>query len=180
VSETTISITWQAPTALAGLGQTVVPGRFTARFEQSDAAHVELEIAVADGRPTVDAIRIERNEAGAPLSGEELRRIPLANWVDYACAQAGLLQRAPGVYSPPGDGEEEQLVFDAVREARRRQVATDSFLQSVLAEWSRAEALGLAGGDIADHVADHFKRSTSQIYRLRKQAEKRFGRGETQ
>lgn len=168
-----VSISWQSADGFAGLGETILPGRFTARFEQDEAALVELEIAVIGGRPSVEAIRLERNPDGPPLTGEEIRRVPLANWMDYACAQAGMVRRGEGVYAPPATNEEEQLVLEEAQEARRRRVITDQFLRSVMSEWGRAEALGYTGRDVADHVADHFKKSTSQIYRWRQEAQRR-------
>lgn len=57
--------------------------------EAEGPAHVELQ----DGTPVCNAIRIKRNRKGPSLSGAELRRLPLRNWVNYAVAQAALMPR---------------------------------------------------------------------------------------
>lgn len=169
-----VSIRWR----LGGFGKigahTALPSEFTARFEFPSDHTVELDIAVRDvdvdgtmeNRPICEAIRVERNPDRPPLSGNELRRMPINNWVEFACAQAALRHSGPGVLEPiTSDDEQSDAVAD-IQSSRRRRRITDSLLRDV-------STVYLEAGADASAVRDKFHVSQAQAFRYVRMARER-------
>ncbi len=163
-----ISIRWQMGTG--GFGKigahTVLPKVFTARLEFPDDHTVELDIALRevdvngtkDTRPICEAIRVDRNPARPPLSGNELRRMPINDWVDFACSQAALRHGGPGLIRPLRTDEEESEAVDDIQSTRRRRRITDALLRDVASVY-------LEAGSKTDAVRDKFFVSQAQAFR---------------
>lgn len=144
--------------------RTVLPTEMTARFDFEGEDHdVEMDIVVRDGRPQVEQIRVLRADGLAPLDGTELRRIPFSDWLQFACAQAGILVRGGGVLGPPrDDADADQIVADVGRASRRR--ITDDLLRRV-ADLHRDGGYELVSRDLPC--------SDRQAYRYVKEARER-------
>ncbi len=138
---------------------TIIPADFTARFEEWDgpASHpVELDIAIDDGRPVCQAVRVERHPKAPPLTGTELRRIPLAEWVGFASTRVAMTPTGTGAWGPSSTEERLAAAAADVRVAVRRRRVTDEVLRD-------AANLYLQGG--ADLVAERLHVSMSQAFR---------------
>jgi len=138
------SIVWALPTSKEGvdwtqIGEARLPGPFTAVFEFPEDHRVELDIVVKEESPTCEAIRVQRNPARPPLSGAELRRLPIHNWVTMATAQAALTpsKESRGAWSPPSEEEARQL-WGQVEERVSRRTMTDDHLREVATEYREA------------------------------------------
>lgn len=161
------SLSWKLGN-MKRLGDTVLPGDFTARWEFPDDHTVELDIRThpvdVDGtsvvRPVCEAIRVQRNPAKPPLNGSEIRRLPLKNWIEYACVEAAMrpVSNASGAWEPIGDEAERQAALDDIRDSRRRRRITDELLETVAAVYDEE------GGE-AEMVAKKVHVSKAQAYR---------------
>lgn len=122
------------PSSWERLKEARVPSPFTARFEFPEDHAVELDIAIEDGSPVCDAIRIERNRKKPSLSGSELRRLPLRDWVNFAVGQVALMPQEgePGVATlTPATDEEAWAITRAADRAPRRRKITEDHLKEV-------------------------------------------------
>lgn len=111
----------------------MLPERFTARFTVADDHTVEMDIATNDGAPVCDAIRVQRHPARPSLTGHELRRLPLADWVAFACSMVGVGNQGE-VRTTSAEWQSEAYRADlegVVRRSRRRNTVTDDFLRDV-------------------------------------------------
>jgi hypothetical protein len=111
----------------------MLPEQFIARFIVKDDHTVEMEIATVDGAPVCNAVRVIRHPGRPSLSGHELRRFPLAEWVKYACSMVGVGNQG-GVRTTTAEWQTEAYRADierAVPQPRRRNVLTDEFLKEV-------------------------------------------------
>ena len=131
-------------------------------FEGEDH-DVERDIEVREGRPQVDQIRVLRAEGLPPLDGTELRRIPFSDWLQFACAQAGILVRGDGELGPPTTDDDAELIVKDVGRASRRRI-TDELLR-------RVADLHRAGG--YERVVSDLPCSERQAYRYVKEARER-------
>lgn len=153
--------------------RTVLPSEFVARFEFPDDHTVELDIAVQevqrDGTahtvPACNGIRIERNPSLPPLTGTELRRVPVGSWVEFACQQAAMrpVDGQPGAWAPVDTDDEADAALEEIRDRTKRRRVTDELLQNVATHYEH-------NGDSAQAVADAFHVSLSQAHRYLKQA----------
>ena len=114
------------------IGNAVLASPFTARFEFEDDHTVELDISVEAETPVCEAIRIQRNPARPSLTGAELRRLPLRDWVSMATAQAAQTPSTEqeGGWSPADDQEAKKLRGEVEQRVARRTM-TDHFLGEV-------------------------------------------------
>lgn len=122
------------PLSWERLNDARIPSPFTARFEFPDDHAAELDIAIQDGSPVCDAIRIERNPKKPSLSGNELRRMPLRDWVNFAVGHVALMPREgePGVATlTSATAEEVRAITRAADRAPRRRKITDDHLREV-------------------------------------------------
>lgn len=111
----------------------MLPEVFTARIEVEGDHSVELDIAVDHGTPVCNAVRILRNPNRPSLTGRETRRLPLAEWVSYACSIAGVANQGATTTDEPWQSEGYRAAVENVaRRSRRRNVrATPDFLAEV-------------------------------------------------
>jgi hypothetical protein len=142
---------------------TALPPRFTARWEHPEDHTVELDITVVNGRPSCEAVRVIRNPGKPQLSGAELRRLPVENWVTFACAQAFVRQNEDGSWSAPQTEEAELAGIADVERAVKRRWVNDDLLRQVAQVYE-------ANGERADAVREAFNVSTSQAFRYIKTA----------
>lgn len=154
---------------------TTLPARFTATFEDDDDHTIELQIVVQevelDGtrhlKPLCEGIRVIRNPARAPLTGTELRGLPVANLLEFACVQVAMPEVAPstwGIGGPESESTAKAAAEDVRRSHRRRRV-TDELLGDVATVY-----LAARGDHAAEEVAKEFFVSLSQAHRYVKQA----------
>jgi hypothetical protein len=165
---------WTVPGSKEGIewrrmGQGMLASPFTARFEFEDDHTVELDIAVEAETPVCEAIRIQRNPARPSLTGAELRRLPLRNWITMATTQAAVTPSGEqkGAWGPATEKETEQL-WGEVQERVRRRTITDDFLGEVAAVYRNN-----LDNHPRDAVADHFTVSLSTAARYVKLARER-------
>lgn len=146
---------------------TALPRRFTARWEYPTDHTVEMDIEVLEGIPVCQAIRIERNPACPPLSGTELRRMPITNWLEFACANVGLKIVGAGVLEPLADDDEaaaeEIMATTHQRAVRQRQKIDRAFLRDVVASWREVERDPRAAAEV-------LRVSVSQLHRYLQRA----------
>jgi len=124
------SVSWHPPGGSASwkrLGEAVLSAPFTARLEFPDDHTVELEIDVEQGVPVCESIRVERNPTRPSLTGGELRRMPLKDWVSFAVAEAALMVRARNAdgsvtMTPTSPEEAGEIERDAGTRMRRRTI----------------------------------------------------------
>jgi hypothetical protein len=110
----------------------VLPERFTARFTIEGDHTVEMEIATEHGVPVCDELRVLRHNDRPSLSGHELRRLPIAEWVRFACSMVAIGNQGMPSTATSWNTEEYRKDMDgAVRRARRRNNLTDDFLLDV-------------------------------------------------
>lgn len=171
-------MTWKLGNGLSRIGaSTVLPSVFTARLEFPDDHTVELDISIEkverDGRPhelpVCDAIRVERNPSRPPLTGDELRRFPLAHWVEFSCTQAAMRsETSDGVttMTPITTDADAEAAEAAVRGTRRRRRITDELLRDVATVYLHA-------GEDAGVVSDRFHVSQAQAFRYVRMARER-------
>jgi hypothetical protein len=118
----------------ADIGQGVMlPEQFIARFIVKDDHTVEMDIATVDGAPLCNAVKVIRHPGRPSLTGHELRRFPLGDWVAFACSMVGVGNQG-GVTTTSGEWKTEAYRSDVervVRRARRRNTVTDDFLRDV-------------------------------------------------
>jgi hypothetical protein len=110
-----------------------IPERFIARFIVKDDHTVEMDIAVEDGAPVCNVVKVTRHLGRPSLTGHELRRFPLGDWVAYACSRVGVGNQG-GVATTAAEWQSEQYRTDierVVRRSRRRNTVTDDFLRDV-------------------------------------------------
>lgn len=166
------SYTWQFSGKKLGRisAGTVLPGLMTARFDYEGEDHdVEMDIAVRDGKPQVDAIRVLRSEGLPALNGTELKRLPFDDLLHFAVTQAGTLIGQSGNLGPPQTEEEARTVARDVGKAIRRRTITDDLLREFLELW-RAGGRGVKG---IEHAAKEMPASESQAWRYLRQAKDR-------
>jgi hypothetical protein len=111
----------------------LLPEQFTARFTVKDDHTVEMEIAVEEGVPVCNALRVLRHPGRPSLTGHELRRFPLGDWVAFACSAVGVGNQG-GVATTSAEWQSEEYLADierVARRARRRNTVTDEFLRDV-------------------------------------------------
>jgi hypothetical protein len=118
----------------ADVGQGVMlPEEFTARFAVKDDHTVEMEIATVDGAPVCNSVRVIRHPGRPSLTGHELRRFPLGDWVAFACSMVGVGNQG-GAQTTQSEWRSEEYRSDlerVVRRSRRRTSVTDEFLREV-------------------------------------------------
>jgi len=148
-----------------------LPANFTARFDfdEDNRPSVELAIETEDGAPVCNEIRVLRLAGHPPLTKGELRRLPLAQLMAFACAEAELRSDAPGTHAIT-DGFDSDAV-DSYRKTRRRNAITQSLLRHVAAVVKAHEADG-AGGAV-DALKAEYQVSTATVYRWIGEARKR-------
>lgn len=121
-------------TDFADMGHGVdLPSRFTARFTIEGDHTVEMDIAVEHGSPVCNGLRVFRAAGRPSLTGHELRRLPLAQWVTFACSMVGFANQG-GVKTTDAEWKSEgerQAIERVVRKAGRRNKITAEFLQDV-------------------------------------------------
>jgi hypothetical protein len=143
---------------MARIGErTFVPDRFSARFSFEEDHDVTLDVEVHDGRPEVVAIHVNRGEGQPPLSGDELRRLPVADWVELATEQVAEVLIAPGALAVPAQ-RDEATRRDVARAVRRRQPLTRERLEEVAYVYRQHPSAAVVARSL--HV------SRSQAYRL--------------
>jgi hypothetical protein len=111
----------------------MLPEQFIARFIVGDDHTVEMDIATVDGAPVCNAVRVIRHPRRPSLSGHELRRFPLAEWVRYACSMVGVGNQG-GVQTTSAEWKTDTYRADVERvipQPWRRNVLTDDFLKEV-------------------------------------------------
>ena len=131
------SVHWVIPGSKAGvawqrIGNAVIASPFTARIEDEGDHTVELDIAIEAETPVCEAIRVQRNPARPSLTGAELRRLPLRDWVAMATAQAAQTPAAEheGAWST-ADEEETKTLRGEIEQRVARRTMTDEFLRDV-------------------------------------------------
>jgi hypothetical protein len=154
-----ITVTVKTPPAqMARISErTFVADRFSARFSFEEDHDVTLDVEVHDGHPEVGAIHIERGENQPPLTGDELRRLPVADWLALATEQVAYVVTAPGALSLPAV-RDETTRHDVARAVRQRRTLTRERLEEI--------AFAYRQHPTADAVARALHVSRSQAYRL--------------
>lgn len=134
----TVSVEWQLEegTVLIGAGVRL-PRRLVATYDDGELPLVKVTVSVMDGVPVCDRVDVARRPDGVSLTGDELRRVPIAEIVELACRQAALTQVEASLdgstaWEPPwGDAQRERQVRRDVQRARQRRVFTDALLRDV-------------------------------------------------
>jgi hypothetical protein len=111
----------------------MLPEQFIARFIVKNDHTVEMEIATVDGQPVCNSVRVIRYPGRPSLTGRELRRFPLSDWVAFACSMVGVGNQG-GVPTTGAEWTSEDYRADVervVRRSRRRNTVTDDFLRDV-------------------------------------------------
>ncbi len=111
---------------------TALPREFTASFTFPKDHTFEMDIAVEHTTPVCNQLRVIRNPERGPLTGTELRRVPLASWLELVCREAALRveEASPGgVAMSPASAEEQVAAARASR--RHRNAMTDELLREV-------------------------------------------------
>jgi hypothetical protein len=118
----------------ADTGQGVLlPEQFTARFSVKDDHTIEMDIATEDGVPVCNGVHVLRHPGRPSLTGNELRRFPLGEWVRFACSMVAVGNQC-GVPTTSEEWNTEAYRSDlerVVRRSRRRNTLTDEFLRDV-------------------------------------------------
>ena len=117
-------------------------GRFGGQVDDADRGlHVEIEGTVVDGQPRCSTLSVWRLD-GQPLEADDLRAIPLGDYVDQVASRSALVME-------PGDSlgrfAAEVGATEAVGEQitkRRRGRITDAYLREVAALYRAAYAAG--------------------------------------
>lgn len=155
---------------LARIGKaTALPRSFTARLEYPEDHTVEMDVAVEDGTPRCSELRVIRNPGLGWLNGTELRRFPLQRWLEFVCANAGMVVEpgsVPGnsLLRLPGEVDSEKVQRDVQRATRRRSI-DDDFLREV------ADAYRVGGAQRVK--AELGPASDSQVFRWVRRARER-------
>lgn len=159
------SLNWKFPgDGLQRVGEhTALPEAFTARWEHETDHTVEMDVKVIGGQPVCDAIRVQRNPARPPLSGAELRRLPVANWLAFACQQAALRAPGGGLLVPITTEAEAAEAADEIGRRLKRRRVTDELLREVASVYNSSD-------DAPEAVKDTFYVSLSQAFRYIKKA----------
>jgi hypothetical protein len=111
----------------------LLPEQFTARFRGKDDHTVEMEIAVIEGVPVCNEVRVIRHSDRPSLTGREISRLPLSDWVRFACSMVGVGNQG-AVRTTTAEWGTESYRSDiegVVRRSRRRNTVTDDFLRDV-------------------------------------------------
>lgn len=137
--------------------KTFVPDRFSVRFSFEDDHTVEMDVEVHDGHPECQTLQVDRGPGQAPLTGDELRRLPVAAWVQLATERVAHVVTAPGALTVPARPDDTTRE-DAARAVRRRQPLTTDRLEEV--------AYAYRQGDGPKGVARALHVSKAQAYRL--------------
>jgi hypothetical protein len=110
----------------------MLPEQFTARFIVRDDHTVEMDIATEQGVPVCNSVRVLRHPNRPSLTGHELRRFPLGDWVTFACSMVGVGNQGSPTTSAEWTSEQYRAdVERVVRRSRRRNTITDEFLRDV-------------------------------------------------
>ena len=82
---------WEASDLMRISEQYALPARFEATVTPDSANHPvsHLRVVIEGGRPVCDALTLERQPGGPPVSGDSLRRVPVAEYVSRAVDQVG-------------------------------------------------------------------------------------------
>jgi hypothetical protein len=112
-----------------------VPAALTATFEFERDHTFTLELAIRDGHPVCERLEVTRNPARGPLTGDELRRIPLANWIEYAYTGSAMIRKhledSTATWEPIETADEVERAASLLSKSRRRNAITDSLLRDV-------------------------------------------------
>jgi hypothetical protein len=130
-----IAYKWTRPAA--AVGDAFMLSEFTARFDQDGLPLVALDIAVMDGTPLCRGVHVTPRPEGPGITGQELKRIPIASWMRQACRHAAVPKTLGEVglsfALAASDAEREELDRSLRRRHRR---LTDEFLREVAAVYS--------------------------------------------
>lgn len=170
--------TWGLTGGFRRIGKgTTLPARFTAVFEDDDDHTIELEVAVQEvkldgtshAKPVCEKVTVIRNPARPPLTGTELRALPIPKLLEFACTQVAMTPVGASAWSVGGPASEEaaEAASADVRRSHRRRRVTDELLGNVAAVYLEAEE------HAAERVAEAFFVSMSQAHRYVKQSRDR-------
>ena len=109
-----------------------VPERLTAIVERDGDHTVEIDISVEDGKLVCDAVRVFRNPERPSLTGHELRRLEVSEWMIRATAKFGVGNQEGVVTTPAAWGTDEYRtdVEGVVRRSQRRNQVTEEDLRT--------------------------------------------------
>jgi hypothetical protein len=144
------------------LGSSLVPRRIVERVELEPGVVIEVVVAVENGRPMTQSVKVERLEGGPMLTGAELGQLAIEDIVAHAVAGWALPHRGGGKFTPATDDERANIVED-VKRLRRRNVVDDNLLRQVATIYrgaldtgaptaAVAEALGVGHSTAARYV----------------------------
>ena len=90
-----------------------------------------MDIAAVDGAPVCNALRILRHQSRPSLTGHEVRRIPISEWVAFACSMVAVGNQ--GARSSDAEWRSEGYREDMERIVKRstRRRLDDDFLRDV-------------------------------------------------
>jgi hypothetical protein len=143
---------------------TFVPDRYSAQFSFDEDHDVTFDVVVHAGRPEVEAIHVHRGESQPPLTGDELRRLPVMSWVELATEQVAWVVTAPGALAKPA-APEASTRHEVARAVRRRRPVTTERLEEVAFAYRQSPS--------PPAVARKLHVSRSQAYRLVAEARRR-------
>jgi hypothetical protein len=133
----TITVRYEPMDRVRISAETMLPRTFTVTYDADNLPLIEIDMAVVDGVPVCDAVSIKRRANGASLTGTELRRVPIAETIDFATAKIALrrvetLADGSQAWEPPDDDlEGQRLARQDVGTALRRRAITDELLREV-------------------------------------------------
>jgi len=153
---------------------TSLPAQFTATFEDAGDHTIELEVAVQEvkldgttqAKPVCEKVTVIRNPARPPLTGTELRALPISKLLEFACTQVAMTPVGASAWSLDGPTSEEaaEAAYADVTRSHRRRRVTDELLGNVATVYLEGAGHG------AERVAEAFHVSISQAHRYVKQA----------
>ena len=169
----TVTVNYQGMSGTRISAKTMLPAQFTLTYDSEELPLVDLDMAVIDGVPVCDAVRIQRREGGASLTGTELRRVPVAEIIDFASTQVATrnvetFADGSTAWEPTDDDPEgRRQVQHDVRKAIRRRAITDELLRDV------ARIYRLNPGSPTKSVSEALHVSPAQASRYVRQARER-------
>jgi hypothetical protein len=141
-------------------GRFAFPRRWQVKIDDPNLPYrVELEIVAEGGSFACRGLRCESRPGGPAVTGEGIRRLPIAGFVRHTLQDVALVQVGKGHYVPLGDQADLEEIFAAYRrtETGRRPITDDELAE--VAEIYRAALLSDPAPTRAVAKAKHLSRS---------------------
>ena len=141
-----------------------LPGEYGLSIDDEALPYlVEMDVRVEDGKPTCEALKVARRPGGPPVTGEGIRKLPVAGFLRHTVQDVAyrVTETGSGTYKlEPLERKEMPAARQLYEATRRRESMSDERLQEAARSYREAERRGAAPAE-AVRQAMFVSRSTA-------------------